>query len=910
MDGNKPLGQDYETLEKRSRIRVMRRGTRMEKDEAFKKRMEHVKSEMLNNKDMDNKMDDESMKKFLNEWDEYARKKREENKTDSLKNHAVQWADETAKKFADHWIEESAKVREQQIKERNKQSEEELRSGLIKMNDTITNLTNDDKTKELFGIRGDKLMRRSEKKSNDIVSDNPNDFKNVSSNITSNETKETTTCNSFDELIEKLPNKFKITDVKFNCHDADEQDELSCDIKCDYWEGEDDEYVNNKYQVLYYDKKKLIDGMVVYRIKALRDIGTEVKKGDLGGFVESEDNLSFIGECWIYDNSVVRDEAKVVDNAQVLGNSIVSDNAIIMDNAIIRGNVFIGGHTVIGGRVTVSRFLEIESMTAFLGDSVINQHNDYVLFKHNRYSGNNLISYCVPSDTWTYRHFGEYKVFSTTEDFITFIKEKDNYIYQDDRDYLYTCISMAQETRGLYYKTKDKKKLTNPVNEGVNRKYKVLYSNRQNFGGSHGPVVYRIQALRDIGDDVKAGDLGGFVESENNLSFIGESWIYDNSTVLGDAFVGDNAKVKDNSSVFGDSHIDGNAVVEKKSTIFGTISLSDNVKVTNGVCLCYYAAFRGDSVIKSYNDILVFRHDEKFSLGLITYCIPSDNWTYKLPYKIAAFKSTEEFVEYINSNSVDRDYLLSCVEMAKKNRKMYYNEDVEADEPKENSFSAEFSHLEEENKNDKYTILYDEPFHFVSDPHRRVYRIKALRDIGTDVKKGDIGGYVEDWGNLSQVGDCWIYDDSCVIEYGVVKDNAKIKGGSLIAGDCTINGSAEIGGGLKLLGRVQVGGNVVIQGLFMINQNTMFLGESKIYSNNDYMLFGHYKDGYSPLISYVPSSDTWCYGVVNNVLVCNTEEFESFILNRFADDEVCQLERGYYLGLINMAKKSHSFKRI
>ena len=112
MDGNKPLGQDYETLEKRNRIRVMRRGTRREKDEAFKKRMEHVKSEMLNNKDMDNKMDDESMKKFLNEWYEYARKKREENETDSLKNHAVQWADETAKKFADHWIEESAKVRD------------------------------------------------------------------------------------------------------------------------------------------------------------------------------------------------------------------------------------------------------------------------------------------------------------------------------------------------------------------------------------------------------------------------------------------------------------------------------------------------------------------------------------------------------------------------------------------------------------------------------------------------------------------------------------------------------------------------------------------------------------------------------------------------------------------------------
>ena len=213
-------------------------------------------------------------------------------------------------------------------------------------------------------------------------------------------------------------------------------------------------------------------------------------------------------------------------------------------------------------------------------------------------------------------------------------------------------------------------------------------------------------------------------------------------------------------------------------------------------------------------------------------------------------------------------------------------------------------------RNDKYTILYDEPFHFVSDPNRRVYRIKALRDIGDDVKKGDIGGFVEGWNNLSPIGECWIYDDSCVAEYGIVKGNAKIKGKSLIVGSCTISDSAEIDGGLKLLGKVQVGGTVVIQGLFMINQNTMFLGESKIYSNNDYMLFGHDKNGFSPLISYVPSSDTWCYSIVNNVLTCNTYEFESFILERFSNDEVCQWEREYYLSLINLTKKLQSVNRI
>lgn len=33
------------------------------------------------------------------------------------------------------------------------------------------------------------------------------------------------------------------------------------------------------------------------------------------------------------------------------------------------------------------------------------------------------------------------------------------------------------------------------------------------------PFLHRIRALRDIRPGVRAGDLGGFVESEHNLSF-------------------------------------------------------------------------------------------------------------------------------------------------------------------------------------------------------------------------------------------------------------------------------------------------------------------------------------------------------------------------------------------------------
>lgn len=56
-----------------------------------------------------------------------------------------------------------------------------------------------------------------------------------------------------------------------------------------------------------------------------------------------------------------------------------------------------------------------------------------------------------------------------------------------------------------------------------------------------GPVpLHRITALRDIPrHGVKAGDLGGWIESERNLSQSDDAWISGNARVWGDARVSD-----------------------------------------------------------------------------------------------------------------------------------------------------------------------------------------------------------------------------------------------------------------------------------------------------------------------------------------------------------------------------------
>lgn len=86
-----------------------------------------------------------------------------------------------------------------------------------------------------------------------------------------------------------------------------------------------------KYELT--DETIEVYGTALHRIKALKDFGN-VKKGELGGYVESERNLSQEGNCWVCGNAKVCGDAKVCGNAWVFGNAEVYGNA---DYIIIKG---------------------------------------------------------------------------------------------------------------------------------------------------------------------------------------------------------------------------------------------------------------------------------------------------------------------------------------------------------------------------------------------------------------------------------------------------------------------------------------------------------------------------------------------------------------------------------------------
>lgn len=110
--------------------------------------------------------------------------------------------------------------------------------------------------------------------------------------------------------------------------------------------------------------KKIINGVTLYQIQALKNFGN-VKKGELGGGIEKEDNLSQEGNCWVSGNACVFDNARVYGDARVSDNARVSGNARIYGNACVSGNARVYGDADVRGLDEISSKKHIICITNF-----------------------------------------------------------------------------------------------------------------------------------------------------------------------------------------------------------------------------------------------------------------------------------------------------------------------------------------------------------------------------------------------------------------------------------------------------------------------------------------------------------------------------------------------------------------
>ena len=133
-------------------------------------------------------------------------------------------------------------------------------------------------------------------------------------------------------------------------------------------------------------------------------------------------------------------------------------------------------------------------------------------------------------------------------------------------------------------------------------------------------TLYRIEATKDIERfGVKAGDLGGYIEKEDNLSgdawvsgdarVYGNAWVSgdalvcDNAWVSGDAFVYGNAKVSGDALVSGDAHVSGYSRVSGDSEVYGNAKVSGDALVSGDAHVSGDAEVYGDKIEKE-NDLI------------------------------------------------------------------------------------------------------------------------------------------------------------------------------------------------------------------------------------------------------------------------------------------------------------------
>jgi hypothetical protein len=96
--------------------------------------------------------------------------------------------------------------------------------------------------------------------------------------------------------------------------------------------------MTQKYEFVAGDELN-VDGRFLKRIRALIAIPRhDVAVGDLGGYIESESNLSHEGDAWVGDDGHVYDDARVYGDALVYGRALVCDNAQVYGNAQISGD--------------------------------------------------------------------------------------------------------------------------------------------------------------------------------------------------------------------------------------------------------------------------------------------------------------------------------------------------------------------------------------------------------------------------------------------------------------------------------------------------------------------------------------------------------------------------------------------
>lgn len=150
----------------------------------------------------------------------------------------------------------------------------------------------------------------------------------------------------------------------------------------------------------------------------------------------------------------------------------------------------------------------------------------------------------------------------------------------------------------------------------MDKKYEFT-GETMNFSGH---VLHRIRALRDL-DIAESGDLGGWIEKEENLDHDGNAWVFGNAKVYGNAMVLGNAHIYGMAEVYGNAYVYDNAEMCDHAKAFGTSRVYGNADIFGNASVYSNAHVHGDAEVsgeaKVHGNVHVYSTTELFGNAFV-----------------------------------------------------------------------------------------------------------------------------------------------------------------------------------------------------------------------------------------------------------------------------------------------------
>lgn len=537
-----------------------------------------------------------------------------------------------------------------------------------------------------------------------------------------------------------------------------------------------------KYELLDTDIE--LYGKPVFRIKALRTFKTaldvektsflEVQEGDLGGYIQSEDNLSQTDSSWINKNS------HVIGNSQVLNNSYVSDSKIsgnaIIDSSVIQDSIISEDAVINNSIVTHSTIRNItkvvnSDLTELIVTGACNFYNTtlYGLNKFTITLKNNFDVENISGNLCTIQ-----KIFKNDKEIQQLVI--DEFMYYKISNIKYLIDEKDGEEKSIVTTTEKTNLSKFEKDEFL---WKLKFSSLVDITDTkeiNGKTVYKMHN-------------GGYISKDSDLLyFTGEideetiiiSSVLEGSQSIRNSIISDSVIINTKIS---DSTV-SNVIIEDSYVHFATIKNISKIYKTNidNITLQNMLELYQSKIVGQYNFIfdgyfgestenpfVVFSNIclENFSENSFLVDISKNKLLFIVKPNEDSFYTNGYFYVF-NIGSQKHVFTHILINSKEEN---YTKIDFEGNKVTVKStiltpFLQQFAYtnlsvmrLIQSNISKKYELIKE---NFIFDNKgNKLYQIKALINFG-NVKKGELGGYISEDVQLNQFDDSWVDKDSIV----------------------------------------------------------------------------------------------------------------------------------------------------